>query len=169
MTRPTTISAGDPVAATWGAAVALELATLRPCLHANITTASGSFGDMTGLSFPVVNGTSYRIRGFFQWSNSSTSGGPVFSSTNPGGTVQLITQYTGETSGSVIDTIQNQVTTDTGSGVATANAADTVYVCWIDGVYQCTADGTFQMRFKRNTAGTLTVYKGSALEVIPSA
>jgi hypothetical protein len=164
----TTPSAGTPVQTTWGAEVARMLTTLRPILHADITTASGSFGNMTGLSFPVVSGTSYTIIGSIQWENSSTSGGPVFSHSDPGGTVRLHMQYTGETSGTAY-IAETDSSDDTGSGVATAQSADTRYLCFFTGFYQCTSSGTFQMRFKRNTAGTLTVRAGSSLMVIPSA
>ncbi len=158
-------AAGDDIDATWGAGIALLNQGI--VLDADKTTSSGSFASISGLAFPVVDTRSYTVVGTFLWSNSTNTGGPVFSWTDPGGTTRMLTTYRGE---SALESINDEQTTadDTGSGVATANAADILYFATFVINHRATASGTFQMRWKRNTAGTTTLYAGSAIQVMSS-
>jgi hypothetical protein len=96
-------TSGDPITATYGAAVARSVNLGTITLSADVTTSSGSFGNLTGLSFTCV---------------------------------------------------------------ATVNGAGNTYFIRAWGRYVCTADGTFTLRHMRNTTGTLTIHKGSALRAV---
>lgn len=133
-------------------------------LSSSITTSSGSFGTATGLTFPVSNGKNYSVLALLWCSNSSTSGGWAFGFNAPTGNYNMFATYSGETS----DTSQDhewQNATDTGTGVATAQVADRRYFQRIQFNFNASASGTWSLRWKRTTAGTVTLYAGSVLLV----
>lgn len=165
---------------TWTAGAALTAAELNEQLRDNttylydryrntnlmlasaITTASGSFGTATGLTFPVTSGTKYSVLALLWYSHSTNTGGPAFGFDHPGGTCHLFATYGGETS----DTSQDHEwvnAVDTGTGVATAQVADRRYLVRAQVNYECTSSGTWSLRWKRNTAGTSTLHAGATL------
>jgi hypothetical protein len=164
LTVPT---AGDEILASWGTTVATQL-NLTTVLSANVTTASSSWGDLTGLSFTCVSGQAYNFEVILTYEHSDTSGGPVIGFNHPGGTCHMLINYAGETSATSSDTEAQNGTDGTGggSGVATVNGAGSTYFIRAWGRYVCTTSGTFTLRHKRNTAGTLTIHEGSALRVV---
>lgn len=135
-----------------------------PTMSADVTRAAATFANLSNLSFPVASGTNYSWIFIATWENSSTSGGPIFSFTHAGGNGIGLFEYTGETSDTsdLRDWVQSQ---DGGSGVATVDTANVRRICVAHGRYNATGSGTFQMRYARNTAGTLTVHAGSSLLV----
>lgn len=137
-------------------------ARTSPTMSSDVTRSVGTFADLDVLQFAVVNGKNYTVQGVVTWSHSSVSGGPVFAYNHPGGNARMRIEYSGETSPTSVD--REWITsTDSGSGVATVDVVDVARMTlfWIR--YTCTADGTFAIRYKRNTAGTLTVQAGSSL------
>ena len=125
---------------------------------------SATFADLTGLSFPVANGKNYTWIFIATWEHSSTSGGPVFGFTHAGGNCVGLFEYTGESSTSS-DTRDWEQAQDTGSGVATVDTSGVRRICVAHGRHQATASGTFQMRYARNTTGSVIVHAGSSLFV----
>jgi hypothetical protein len=161
-------SAGDPIDATWGAAVANQLNTsMSPTKASDQTRDSTDFVDITDLTFPVVNGTAYTAIVVITWAHANASGGPVFSFNHPGGTCRMLIEHTGETS-STSSTKEWITTNDGGSGVATVDTINVARMSIGYIRYSCTADGTFAMRFARNTTGVLTVQAGASLFVTSS-
>lgn len=137
---------------------------LTPTLSADVTRNSAAFANLTGLSFSCEAGKNYGIVGSIMWTHSSTSGGPIFSWTDPGGVTSVLFDYTGETS-STSSTRDWVASDDGGTGVATVDSADTRRFCRLFGTYECDTSGTWTIRYARNTTGTLTVRKGSSLFV----
>lgn len=158
-------SAGDSITASWGSDVATRINNMSLTLSANVTTSSGTFSDLTGLTFACTSGKNYTIEVILTYDSSSTSGGPVVGFNHPGGTCHMLIIYSGETSATSQD-VEAISATDTGTGVATANTAGANYFirAWVR--YQCTSNGTFALRIKRNTAGTQTFHKGSGMRVV---
>ena len=133
-------------------------------LSSDFTTSSSTFTNLTGLSFSCTSGVNYNIQVFLTYKHSSTSGGPVIAANHPGGGLLQFMVYSGDTS--AVDSVVTQVdATDSGAGIPTVDTANAVRVIrgWVR--YQCTATGTFSLRAKVNTAGTLTVEKGSAMTI----
>lgn len=131
-------------------------------LPSNLTRSSGSWGTITGLTFPVVSGLDYNILVQFWASGDDTGGGFAFGWDHPGGNGLGFWTYSGESSSTSQD--HERITAvDTGSGVATVDSADVRYFHRGQLVYNCTSSGTYSMRWKRNTAGTATLYAGSCI------
>jgi len=136
-----------------------------PTMSSDQTRDNSAFGNVTELTFPVASGKNYGIIGAGTWKHSSTAGGLILGFDHPGGNCRGLFEYTGETS--TTSNTRDWVTAiDTGSGVATAQASDSVYAWWIPVLrYQCTSSGTFALRFARNTGGIVTLQAGSSLFV----
>jgi len=135
-----------------------------PTTSSDVTKSSGTFTTLDVLTFPVVSGKNYTFMFVATWSHSSVSGGPAFGFNHPGGNARALFEYTGETS-NVSDTRDWVTNTDTATGVATVDTIDVARICVAHGRYTCSSSGTFQMRYARNTAGTLTVQAGASLFV----
>lgn len=165
VTRP---SGGDGIATAWGQTVSDVVNLGCIILSSDVTTSSGSFGDLTGLSFTCTSGKNYNFEVVLTYEHSDTSGGPVIGFNHPGGTCHMLINYSGETSATSTDTEAQNGTDGTGgsAGVATVNGAGSTYFIRAWGRYACTSNGTFTLRHKRNTAGTLTIHKGSSLKVV---
>lgn len=157
----TSPSAGDSIDATWGQSVALATGLVT---SSDVATSSATFADFTGLSFTCTTGKNYLVEAIGTYQSSSTSGGPILSFTQPGGSHRIFVQLAGETAP---DSFNSEVvsTNDGGSGVASAVAANTKYIIRAFGTYQCTSSGTAKLRIARNTAGTSTFDKGFMLRV----
>lgn len=170
MTNVSSPTAGTNGDASWAQDVAAALNLGGKILAADVTTSSGSFSDLTGLSFPCTNGKVYNIEVELWYEHSSTSGGPVIGFDHPGGTGHMFIVYAGETSAVSSDTEAQNGTDGSGggAGVATVNGAGNTYSIRGWAKYVCTSTGTWTLRFKRNTTGTLTIQKGSAIRVVES-
>ena len=164
VSRPTAGTNGD---ASWAQAVADALNLGGKILTSDVTTSSGSFANLTGLSFSATSGKVYNIEVNLSYECSSTSGGPVVGFDHAGGDCHLYLIYHGETSAVSTDSEEQNSTDDGGAaGVATVNTAGAAYFIRGWGVFQCTSTGTWTLRMKRNTAGTVTFRKGSAIRVV---
>lgn len=156
--------AGADVLASFASDVVTAINNLGIINSADVTVASGSYADLTGLSFPVTNGKNYNFSVIGTYQHSTTTGGPILAFSQPGGSCRMLVQYAGETAPDSFIT-EAQATNDGGTGVATAQVANTRYFIRAWGVYQCTGSGTFKLRIARNTAGTATFEKGFLLSV----
>lgn len=135
-----------------------------PTTSADVTRASSTFATLDVLTFPCVSGKNYTWMFVATWTHSNVGGGPVFGFNHPGGNARALFEYTGETS-NISDTRDWVTATDSGNGVATVDTIDVARIVVAHGRYTCTSSGTFQMRYARNTTGTLTVQAGASLFV----
>jgi len=135
-----------------------------PTMSSDQTRDSSAFGNVTELTFPVASGKNYGIIGAGTWKHSSTAGGLILGFDHPGGNCRGLFEYTGETS-TTSNTRDWEQAQDTGSGVATVDTSGARRICVAHGRHQATASGTFQMRYARNTTGSVIVHAGSSLFV----
>lgn len=158
------IDPGDEIMAEWLSAVAAQLnRTQTAVLTSDVSKATSSWSDITGLTLPVVAGKFYRVRATVIWDQSST-GGIRIGANFPTGNYRAINHYTGETS-ATSDTPEWDTTADGGSGVTSADNT-AARICTIEGRYSCDADGTFALRYYRNGSGTAKIQVGSSLELV---
>jgi hypothetical protein len=125
-------------------------------LGSNVTNVGTGFEDVTGLSFAVTAGKTYKWRATISFA--LASGTIMFSSNGPGTTINTarFTIATGTTSNGV----SNQLSYDSGSNVVGAGNA----LVTADGIVRVTASGTWTIRFRCSIAGNLTARAGSVLE-----
>lgn len=127
------------------------------------STASTSYQNVTGFSFPVVAGERYRFYALLYYTASAATIGARFAATGPAGALVYNASIP---SGAAANTMINGVGNDQGT-VATASASATGNVAEISGICIPTADGTFQLRFapETATANGIIIKRGSTLEV----
>jgi hypothetical protein len=136
-----------------------------PTKSADQNIASTTYANVTDLSFPVTNGTNYTVLGVLKWSHSTAGAGdgPGIAYDHPGGGTTFLLEYTG--AGSATGVFRDSQSSVDSAVVSQNDSAGANRLCRIMGTYACTGSGTFQIRFKRFSAGTLTIYKGSSLFV----
>jgi len=125
-------------------------------LGSNVTNVGTTFEDVTGLSFAVTAGKTYKWRATISFA--LVSGTIMFSSNGPGTTINTarFTIATGTTSNG----ISNQLSYDSGTNVVGAGNA----LVTADGIFRVSASGTWTIRFRCSIGGNLTVRAGSVLE-----
>ena len=125
-------------------------------LGANLVNVGTAFEDITGLSFAVTAGKTYKWRATVSFG--ITSGTAMLSSNGPTTTINNA-RFTLATSATA-NSISNQTAYDSGTNVAiTSNGLVTA-----DGIFRVSASGTWTVRFRCSIAGNLTVRAGSVLE-----
>ena len=132
-------------------------------LTAGETKSTNTFGDVTGLTLPVVNGREYAFEAWGMHSEANTATGVSLGVNHPGGTFYTWTEiYPGGATTTVVN--EFNAATDTNTGTSTCTSINVGRYWHMRGVYQCTADGTFAIRYKRNgTSANVTIDKGSVL------
>jgi hypothetical protein len=124
-------------------------------LGANISNVGTGFEDVTGLSFAVTAGKTYKWRATLTY---AATAGITFSSNGP--TASLNNARFTTSLAATTNAVSNQTTYDAGTNAAgAANGLSTA-----DGIFRVTASGTWTIRFRCATAGLLTVRAGSVLE-----
>lgn len=134
---------------------------------ADVTNATTSFADVTGLSVPIKAGKNYAFEINLHYQTDATTTGAQFGVNGPtltslrASAVQVVTTSAtaaAMSSGSVTAYDTNIITQTTGPG---AN----VVLGVIEGRIICSADGTFAVRFRSEVAvaGGLVVKAGSTL------
>jgi hypothetical protein len=163
---------GERITYDWGVDVATRInRSYLIELAADESTNSATPVDVTGLAFPVVNGESYRIDGFLDYSCSATNQGIGFGMQHPGGTAHGIFRVYGVTAAATSATerlIETSAATDEMTTAATVSNAGSHFILEFRLFYACTADGTFKFRKQRNgTSGStgVTIYKASGATV----
>ena len=122
----------------------------------NQVTVGTTFENVTGLSFAVTSGKTYKWRATISFG--ATTGTYLFSSNGP--TTSINNARFTMTTGGTTNGVSNQVAFDTGTNVTgSSNGLTTA-----DGIVRATANGTFVIRFRSSVAGALTVRAGSVLE-----
>jgi hypothetical protein len=122
----------------------------------NVTNVGTAFEDVTGLSFAVTAGKTYKWRATISF---GTVSGTIMFSTNGPTTTLNNCRFTMTTTATA-NAISNQVIYDSGTNVvATSNG-----LCTADGIVRVSASGTWTIRFRCSIGGNLTVRAGSVLE-----
>jgi hypothetical protein len=124
-------------------------------LGSNVTNVGTTFEDVTGLSFAVTAGKTYKWRATITYTATAaislSTNGPATSLNNARFTTALA---------ATTNVVSNQTAYDAGSNTAASgNGLSTA-----DGIFRVTASGTWIIRFRCATAGLFTVRAGSVLE-----
>jgi hypothetical protein len=121
----------------------------------NVVNVGTTFEDVTGLSFAVTAGKTYKWRATISFTSLAAV---IFSSNGP--TAPLNNARFTLALAATSNVVSNQATYDTGTnGAASGNG-----LCTADGIFRVTASGTWTIRFRCATAGLFTVRAGSVLE-----
>jgi hypothetical protein len=124
-------------------------------LASNVVNVGTTFEDVTGLSFAVTAGKTYKWRATISFASLAAV---IFSSNGP--TAPLNNARFTLALAATSNVVSNQATYDTGTnGAASGNG-----LCTADGIFRVTASGTWTIRFRCATAGLFTVRAGSVLE-----
>ena len=125
-------------------------------LGSNLVNVGTTFEDVTGLSFAVTAGKTYKWRATISFG--IPTGTYLFSSNGP--TTTLNNARFTMTTGLTVNGVSNQTTYDAGANVTgTSNG-----LCTADGIVRVSASGTWTVRFRCSVAGNLTIRAGSVLE-----
>jgi hypothetical protein len=124
-------------------------------LASNVTNVGTAYEDVTGLSFAVTAGKTYKWRATLSYTASATmivsSNGPTTSLNNARFTTSLA---------ATTNAISNQTAYDAGTVAPVSNNG----LVTADGIFRVTASGTWIIRFRCTTAAAMTVRAGSVLE-----
>jgi len=121
----------------------------------NVVNVGTTFEDVTGLSFAVTAGKTYKWRATISFTSFAAV---IFSSNGP--TAPLNNARFTLALAATSNVVSNQATYDTGTnGAASGNG-----ICTADGIFRVTVSGTWTIRFRCATAGLFTVRAGSVLE-----
>jgi hypothetical protein len=124
-------------------------------LGSNVTNVGTGFEDVTGLSFAVTAGKTYKWRATISFTSLAAV---IFSSNGP--TAPLNNARFTLALAATTNVVSNQATYNTGTnGAASGNG-----LCTADGIFTVSASGTWTIRFRCATAGLFTVRAGSVLE-----
>jgi len=125
-------------------------------LAADVLTVGTGFEDVTGLSFAVTAGKTYKWRATIRFA--MTSGTAMFSSNGPAASVNNA-RFT-ITTAATTNAVTNQTAYDTGTNVAVASSG----LATADGIVRVTASGTWIIRFRSSIGGNFRAGAGSVLE-----
>jgi hypothetical protein len=126
-------------------------------LGSNVINIGTGFEDVTGLSFAVTAGKTYKWRATISYAATAaitlSSNGPATSLNNARFTTSLA---------ATTNAVSNQIAYDSGTNAAASgNGLSTA-----DGIFRVTASGTWTIRFRCATAGLFTIRAGSVLEYL---
>jgi hypothetical protein len=122
---------------------------------ANVVNVGTGFEDVTGLSFAVTAGKTYKWRATLAFFATAQ----YFASTNGPANAFTNARFTLAT-GATANAVSNQNVYDTGTNVFGASNG----LITADGIFRVTASGTWTIRFRGASAGALTIRAGSVLE-----
>jgi hypothetical protein len=137
------------------------------CLHvsADVTNATTSFADITGLTFPVKNGKKYAFEAHLFHVTNATTTGAQFGVNGPAMTYMRASQLAVVTPSVTAAAMANGVASalDTAGAAETTGPGATEAHAILSGYIEPSADGTFAIRSKSAVAGGLVIRKGSWL------
>lgn len=155
-----------PQGATGPAGSGGGLTTLRKTANQTINAGAGVFVDVTDLTFPVVNGTTYAFYFYVVFRSAQTTTGWKCSVNCPAGTLDF--HAIGQTianaaAGAATWLERHNVTRDDMTLLTSTVTASVDLINIIQGRYICTANGTFAVRFANELAANtdLVVQAGS--------
>jgi hypothetical protein len=125
-------------------------------LGSNLVNVGTNYEDITGLSFAVTAGKTYKWRATISFGIPT---GTYFFSTN-GPSFSVMTNRFTIATGLTANGVSNQGLYNTGTNVTGSSSG----LATADGIITVTASGTFILRFRCSIAGNLTVRAGSVLE-----
>lgn len=140
-----------------------------PATYRNLTTlisdvinnnaTANTLADVTGLSFPVVSGETYRFEFKIPFNAAATTTGSRWTLNGPSTTLLAYTvRYTSSTTS---ETIQSQNAYNAGT-VSASSGATAGNFCEIEGVLTASASGTLIARFSSEVAGSAITAKAGA-------
>lgn len=149
----------------WAAANYRTLVTLSSDIASTATT---NFQDITGLSFTVTAGTTYRFYALIRYTCSATTIGSRWAVNGPGAPTFLSYRTECALSGTMgtDNTSVDYATTYDGTATNASSAETAGNIAVIKGIIQPSADGTVILRFapETATANGIVVKAGSTLE-----
>jgi hypothetical protein len=135
----------------------------------DVTNATTSFADITGLTVPIKGGKNYVFEAFLQFSTDATTTGAQFGVNGPTLTALRAAALQGVGASVTAAAMSNGSITayDTAIIAQTTGPGTTVIGGYLSGQIICSADGTFTMRSKSEVAvaGGLVIKAGSWLHV----
>ena len=142
------------------------LITLKKTSNQTINSGAGVFTDITGLTFPVVNGIDYAFKFYIVFRSAVTTTGWKASVNCPAGTLDFFA--TGQTIANDVAGVatwlqRHNVTRDDMTLLTSTITAGVDLLFMIEGRFLCTANGTFACRFANELASNtnIEVQKGS--------
>lgn len=126
-------------------------------LTSDYVTSGTAYQNITGLSFAVTAGKTYKWRATILMVATATTNGMLSTSGPSGTTTYRFTIGTGGTT----NVINNGSANNTGSAVSMST---TQRIATADGIYQATANGTVSMSVISSVSGALTIKAGSVLD-----
>lgn len=125
----------------------------------NNNAVANTIADVTGLSFPVVNGKKYWFRFVIQYTSAATTTGSRWSINGPGGTMKYRSDYTLT---SIAQTINEGLTTHDAPSLSSASSLTAANNAIIEGFYEASADGTVIARFASEVSSSAIVAKAGS-------
>jgi hypothetical protein len=126
-------------------------------ISSDVTSGGANvWGDITGLSFAVTSGKSYRWRASFAASATSSS---AFAINGPASPTYNTFRYIASNAAGTISIFNGTTYDGTTSAVVSSNAMVTA-----DGFFKASANGTVTLRMRSATANTCTVRAGAIIE-----
>lgn len=132
-------------------------------LGSDVSNSTATYADITGLSFPVSSGQTYRFYALILYSTNATGTGAAFSVNGPAASmIAFHANFNGTTA--ITQTVRYYDAYDGGT-FATATASATANIAEIRGIVKPSSSGTVAMRFSSDAAAaTVTVRAGSTVE-----
>jgi ligand-binding SRPBCC domain-containing protein len=139
---------------------------LKTVANQTINAGAATFVDITGLTFPVVNGRDYAFYFYVVFRSAAAATGWKGSVNHPGGTVDHfadVQTIANNPAGLATWLHKHNVGTDEMTLLTATVTINVDLVFMIQGRYQCTANGTFAARFANelNANTDIVVQKGS--------
>jgi hypothetical protein len=125
-------------------------------LAADVLTVGTGFEDVTGLSFAVTAGKTYKWRATIRYA--MVSGTAIFSTNGP--TAVITNSRFTITTNTTTNAVTNQTVYDQGANVVTSSAG----LATGDGIVKVSASGTWTIRFRSSIGGNFRAGSGSVLE-----
>jgi len=141
---------------------------MRKTLQSDVTNANASantVADVTGLSFPVTAGRTYRFRFLIDYTSAATTTGSRWSINGPSAPTRLSyrSQYSLTTTSDTINTGLD--TYDLPAASNATSAATTANVAIVEGYITPSIDGTVAARFASEvTVSAIVAKAGSAVD-----
>lgn len=140
----------------------MALARDRIYLTADVTNSTTSFADVTGLSFALVVGRKYHIRGQFVTTGTATTGVCYALNASPSTAPTLMAINTRGDLTATTEKISSFTAFDTGTAGSDLIAAGTVDT--MEGTIVPSVSAIYVVRFKAETAVATTCKAGSFIE-----
>lgn len=148
------------VTATGGSSYRTKVELLADVINSN--AVANTLQDVTGLSFSVVSGTTYRFYAVIPYNSAATTTGSRWTINAPAST---LLSYTSTYCLTATTQTINYASAVSIPAASNASSLSTGNVCIIQGVIRPSANGTFQIRFASEVLNSaITAKAGATLE-----